>query len=41
MRKICGLFAVLFVLWLNGTAQEKAIILKNTNVVDVVEGNIR
>lgn len=41
MRKIYYLIAILLVFRLGGNAQEKAIVLKNVNVVDVIRGNIR
>ena len=39
--KLVSYIIIFLSLMLNGNAQEKAIILKNVNVVDVVQGNIR
>ena len=39
--KLIVCIAIFFLCSFNGYAQEKAIIFKNVNVVDVVEGNIR
>ena len=39
--KLVSCIIIFLSLVLNGNAQEKAIILKNVNVVDVVQGNIR
>ena len=39
--KLVSYIIIFLSLMLNGNAQEKAIILKNVNVVDVVEGSIR
>ena len=41
MRKIYYLIAILLVFRLGGNAQEKAIVLKNVNVVDVIRGYSR
>lgn len=41
MKKIYYLIAILLMFRFGGHAQEKAIVLKNVNVVDVIRGNIR
>ena len=39
--RLIGCIIISFLFYFHGNAQEKAIILKNVNVVDVVEGSIR